>query len=44
LFISSGLGENKQTTDITNEGFLYAETNPERFLETLRSTINKHLE
>jgi hypothetical protein len=44
LFISSGLGENKQPTDITNEGFLYAETNPERFLETLRSTINKHLE
>lgn len=44
LFISSGQGENIQTTDITNEGFLYAGTDTDRFLEILRSTINNHLE
>jgi hypothetical protein len=44
LFVSSGSGENNHSSDITNEAFLYAETNPERFLETLRSTINQHLQ
>lgn len=44
LFISSGKGNSIQTTDLTNEAFLYAQTNPDRFLETLRSTINQHLE
>ena len=44
LFVSSGIGEKLNTSDLTNEAFLYAETNPERFLESLRSTINKHLE
>jgi hypothetical protein len=44
LFVSSNLGENNLTSDLTNEAFLYAETDPDRFLETLRSTINQHLE
>lgn len=44
LFVSSGSGENNHTSDITNDAFLYAETNPERFLEILRSTINQHLQ
>jgi hypothetical protein len=44
LFVSSGHAENNHTTDITNEAFLYAQTDPDRFLETLRSTINQHLE
>jgi hypothetical protein len=44
LFVSSGHAENNRTTDITSEAFLYAQTDPDRFLETLRSAINKHLE
>jgi hypothetical protein len=44
LFVSSGNAENNHTTDLTNDAFLYAQTDPERFLETLRSTINQHLE
>jgi len=44
LFVSSGSGENNHTSDITNDAFLYAETNPERFLETLRININQHLQ
>jgi len=44
LFVSSGHAENNHTTDITNEAFLYAQTDPDRFLETLRSTLNQHLE
>lgn len=44
LFVSSGFGGNNHISDITNEAFLYAETNPDRFLETLRSTINQHLQ
>lgn len=44
LFVSSGFGDNILTSDITNDAFLYAETNPERFLETLRNTINQHLQ
>jgi hypothetical protein len=44
LFVSSDPGENNLTSDLTNDAFLYAETDPDRFLETLRSAINKHLE
>lgn len=44
LFIRSQQGDNNLTSDLTNEAFLYAETNPDRFLESLRSTINQHLE
>ncbi len=43
LFVSSGNGEQSLTSDITNEAFLYAEANPDRFLDVLRSTINQHL-
>jgi hypothetical protein len=43
LFVSSGNSEKVETSDITNEAFLYAEANPDRFLDVLRSTINKHL-
>jgi hypothetical protein len=44
LFISSGHSNDKQTNDLTNEAFLYAQTDPDRFIETLRSTLNQHLE
>jgi len=44
LFVSFGSGKNNPSSDITNEAFIYAETNPERFLEILRSTINQHLQ
>jgi hypothetical protein len=44
LFVSSGVGELTEISDLTNNAFMYAGTNADKFMEILRSTINQHLE
>lgn len=44
LFVSSGKGELTEISDLTNNAFMYAGTNADKFIEILRSTINQHLE
>ncbi|MBE0662521.1 MAG: hypothetical protein IH597_08635 [Bacteroidales bacterium] len=44
LFVSSGVGELTEISDLTNNAFMYAGTNADKFIEILRSTLNQHLE